>query len=507
MTINSAFDKGGLFLNIKNAKKQIEATIKAYLAKDSEGRYLIPSNKQRPIFLVGAPGIGKTEIMAQIASEMGIGLISYSMTHHTRQSAVGLPMIRHRQYGSEEFDITEYTMSEIISSVYELMERSGVKSGILFLDEINCISETLIPIMLGFLQYKVFGGHKLPEGWVVVTAGNPPEYNSSVREFDIVTYDRLKLIEVTPDLDAWKEYAYSAGVHNAVISYLEIKPQNFYKIESSSGVRKFVTARGWDDLGRALGAYEKLGIPADKELIGQYIRITQIADDFAMYYELYNKYKSDYKVTDLLAGRADDEIKERAEKASFDERYSLLGLMLEALREHTASVLEQEELTEEFKATLTKIKKHHHSGDLTALLHEEQRACTDERERLKASGGLSDYKDRLLTRKAEALSKLALTAGGGFDAAAAAYSERVEDFKAQVSGAKNEHTNMFAFCKEVFGEGQEMLILVTELAASPVNARFIAHYGCDEYYEYDKKLMFSERRQSIVGEIDALTSG
>ena len=105
-------------MNIKNAKKQIASTVRAYLAKDSEGRYLIPPHKQRPVFLVGAPGIGKTEIMSQIASEMGIGLISYSMTHHTRQSAIGLPIIKHRQYGDEEFDITEYTMSEIISSVY-----------------------------------------------------------------------------------------------------------------------------------------------------------------------------------------------------------------------------------------------------------------------------------------------------------------------------------------------------------------------------------------------------
>ena len=78
-------------------------------------------------------------------------------------------------------------MSEIISSVYELMENTGIQNGILFLDEINCVSETLTPIMLQFLQYKVFGRHEVPAGWIVVTAGNPPEYNRSVREFDIAT--------------------------------------------------------------------------------------------------------------------------------------------------------------------------------------------------------------------------------------------------------------------------------------------------------------------------------
>ena len=58
--------------------------------------------------------------------------------------------------------------------------------------------------MLQFLQYKVFGKHKVPEGWVIVTAGNPPEYNKSVREFDVVTMDRMKLVEVEADYATWK---------------------------------------------------------------------------------------------------------------------------------------------------------------------------------------------------------------------------------------------------------------------------------------------------------------
>ena len=53
--------------------------------------------------------------------------------------------------------------------------------------------------MLQFLQYKTFGSHKVPDGWIIVAAGNPPEYNKSVREFDIVTLDRVKKIEVEED--------------------------------------------------------------------------------------------------------------------------------------------------------------------------------------------------------------------------------------------------------------------------------------------------------------------
>ena len=150
--------------------------------------------------------------MAQIAQELGCGLVSYSMTHHTRQSALGLPFIVHRAYGGEEFDVSEYTMSEIVSAVYDYQEEHDVRTGILFLDEINCVSETLYPSMLQFLQFKTFGRHRVPADWVIVCAGNPPEYNKSVHEFDIVTLDRLRKIEVEPDYAAWKAYASNAGV-------------------------------------------------------------------------------------------------------------------------------------------------------------------------------------------------------------------------------------------------------------------------------------------------------
>ena len=194
-------------MNIKQAKQQIRNTLRAYLERDELGRYRIPPLRQRPVLLMGPPGIGKTQIMEQIAAEENVGLVAYTITHHTRQSAMGLPFIEKRVYGGEEFSVTAYTMSEIIGAVYELTERTGITEGILFLDEINCVSETLAPMMLQFLQCKTFGNQRLPEGWLIVAAGNPPEYNRSVRDFDVVTLDRVKRIEVREDFAVWKEYA------------------------------------------------------------------------------------------------------------------------------------------------------------------------------------------------------------------------------------------------------------------------------------------------------------
>ena len=180
-------------MNIQEAKEEIKRTLKAYLFLPPDSPYRIPSNRQRPILLMGPPGIGKTAIMEQIAEECHIGLVSYTMTHHTRQSAIGLPFIREETFHGENFSATEYTMSEILASIYRYMNQTGKEQGILFIDEINCVSETLVPVMLQFLQEKMFGSHKVPDGWIIAAAGNPPEYNRSVRSFDTVTLDQCQI--------------------------------------------------------------------------------------------------------------------------------------------------------------------------------------------------------------------------------------------------------------------------------------------------------------------------
>ena len=83
-------------MNIKRAKQEIKNSIEAYLAKDEFGEYKIPAVRQRPVLLMGPPGAGKTQIMEQIARECKIGLVAYTITHHTRQRAVGLPFIKEK---------------------------------------------------------------------------------------------------------------------------------------------------------------------------------------------------------------------------------------------------------------------------------------------------------------------------------------------------------------------------------------------------------------------------
>ena len=501
-------------MNILEAKNQIKDTVEAYLSKDAQsGLPIIDQAKQRPVFLIGAPGIGKTAIMIQIAHELGIGLVSYSMTHHTRQSALGLPFIVHKKFKDEEFDVSEYTMSEIVASIYDYMEESGLDSGILFLDEINCVSETLYPSLLQFLQFKTFGRHKVPENWIIVCAGNPPEYNKSVHEFDIVTMDRLRIMDIDPDYAAWRKYALDKGVHPAITSFLEIKPENFYSVESTPSSKRFVTARGWDDLSEMILLYEQTGKQINKSLIEQFVRDPQIAERFALYYELFNKYRSDYQVDQILAGVADDDIFARAQAAEFDERLALLDLILDALSKSSRNAFEYESIMVGVRDILRELKPNLEAGETLAEtlgatiikkeaeLNKAMKLNTTKHDKLRID---SQILKNLKTLKREAQLAGKLEGKQAFDAIHFAYRDMVKDVDININHADTEINNAFDFVIEAFGKDRELLVLLTEMSARGALSTFISHYGNKKYYENNKELMVDTHRKDLLRKIDSL---
>lgn len=499
-------------MNMKQAKECIKDTVRLYLKKDEFGDYRIPIVRQRPVFLIGAPGIGKTAIMEQIASELSIALVSYSMTHHTRQSALGLPFIDHREFEGERYDVSEYTMSEIIASIYEVMEASGLKEGILFLDEINCVSETLSPSMLQFLQYKVFGRHRVPEGWVIVTAGNPPEYNKSVREFDVVTMDRLKIMEVEADYVTWKAYASEKGLHNAIISYLDLKKDDFYHVETTVKGKSYITARGWEDLSQILQLYEEEGLPVEETLVGQYLRNDRIVKEFTAYYDLYNKYKNDYKIEEILSGELSERAVEKARAAAFDERLSLLGMLLDKVQGEMREIMRFADCLRELRTPFKALAGCTETDKLTGMLQMQEKGREKLFRSMQAAGAMSDadaYKNKFMIRFFAEAQKAVRTSG--VQSGTEAYGLIKEKFgreaaslKEQTERTKKRLHALFVFAERAFAEGNEMLVLVTELTVHDDSARFIASFGCPDYQRHNEELMLSERQNRFMEEIEEL---
>lgn len=501
-------------MNIKEAKDEIKNTMKSYFLKDTYGDYRIPIHKQRPVFMIGPPGIGKTAIMEQVAQEMGVGLVAYSMTHHTRQSALGLPYISKKNYGGKEYEVTEFTMSEIIASIYNMIEDNGVKEGILFLDEINCVSETLSPIMLQFLQYKIFGMHTVPEGWIVVTAGNPPEYNKSVREYDVVTWDRLKRIDVEPNYQVWREYAYNNAIHGSIMSYLETKKESFYIVESTINGKHFATPRGWEDLSHMIKLYEEQDISVTQKLIQQYLQHLKIAKEFAVYYDLYNKYKSDYQVENILNGTVSAKIKKRATAAKFDERLSLLGLLIDVISKDMRNIFEIEATVFSIAKILNIIRFGSISGDKSVLEFLEESILNQKLvlETGKISGALSIEDKHVIQRTLQELTLYneilikneEQVATEDFALIKKEFDHLIKAFNKDSELTSERLTHLFDFIDEAFGEGQEALILVTELTMNRHCVNFISKYGNKAYFNHNKELLFYERQKEIIAEMGNL---
>lgn len=521
-------------MNIKRAKEEIKNTIEAYLMKNEYGAYEIPPIRQRPVLLMGPPGIGKTQIMEQISQECRIGLVAYTITHHTRQSAIGLPFIQDKIYDSRRCSVTEYTMSEIVAAIYDKIEDTGMQEGILFIDEINCVSETLAPTMLQFLQCKTFGNHRIPQGWIIVAAGNPPEYNKSVREFDIVTLDRIKMIPVEADFGVWKEYGEKVNIHPAILSYLDVKQQNFCRIETTVDGKLFATPRGWEDLSRLIEVYEKLGKTVDREVVFQYIQHPAAAKDFANYLELYYKYRQDYQVDEILAGNVRAGVYGRLEKAPFDERLSVMSLILARLNGGFRQVTEKEERLERLQRIFRRLKPKSQEPEGDGRAAADSRQTSGEGGSFPA-GSLSEYDSPAqylagLTAGMQAERKYKLESGllsrredylyqdvlgilertlKAVKAEHRGTEEEVWEKVSQIFRGENEsYEELFDRCAEglehafdfmegAFGTGQEMVVFVTGLNTGFYSVHFLQEYKCNRYYEYNKMLLFEDEEKEL----------
>lgn len=499
--------------NIAQAKEEIIHTVQAYTAKDEKGNYKIPLVCQRPMLLMGPPGIGKTAIMKQIAREEKIGLVEYTLTHHTRQSAVGLPILKKKNFGGKEYTVTEYTMSEIIASVYQCMEQQQVSEGILFLDEINCVSETLAPTMLQFLQNKTFGTHRLPPGWVIVAAGNPERYNKSVREFDMVTLDRVRSMEIEADYKVWRAYAQKRQIHTAVLAYLDLKQENFYQIREKQEGSCFVTARGWEDLSRILQVYEELEIPVTKELAEEYIRDGEIAADFAGFYQLCRKYEKEWEPDRLFSLENRENPTEKAkllEGAGLDEKLLLMNGLEQGLTERVKTCLLEKSYMNGIYEELARIKKEAAGGRAFDEILESCICGKKERDAILKDQGLLSGEEweirqrvtRWLQEKRQERKLLeGQTEAPGFPWLKETFYRETLKLKRAEEEVKDALEYSITFMKEVCAKGQELALFLTHLSGNEEIMAFIRQHGCETYLKEGEILLASEAEEALKKEI------
>ena len=261
-----------------------------------------------------------------------------------------------------------------------------------------------------------------------------------------------------------------------------------------------------------IALYEQHSLTIDEDLVGQYLQDQKIAKQFAVYYDLFNKYRSDYQVDEILAGNASEDILERAMKAGFDERLSLIGLLLDAVTEEIKIVIngkkELEYLMQILKQFRVQIAKSSQSPvDILYALRTEELKKLDSG---KKAGSLSHDKEQQMLCVLDMLDVYQDMIANEPDGMQA-FAVLKTDFDYRVAQMKQSGKekgvlldNVFTFCETVFVDGHELLILVTELTTNPYTAKYISEYGCEKYFAHNQELLFYERQKKLMKELNVL---
>lgn len=155
---------------------------------------------------------------------------------------------------------------------------------------------------------------------------------------------------------------------------------------------------------------------------------------------------------------------------------------------------------------ISAVKKKDPKGEMDKVV-----ICEEKSLEAAGNSGALSQSDKILRQKTILfLRELSMKISGEEDAESAfkivkkEYNAKVKALSKSADVVKKKLSNMFLFSEEVFGEGQELLIMVTELTSNYSSARFISEFSCDEYFRHNKELLFYERQREIITKIENL---
>ncbi|MBO4992585.1 MAG: ATPase, partial [Firmicutes bacterium] len=262
----------------------------------------------------------------------------------------------------------------------------------------------------------------------------------------------------------------------------------------------------WEDLSELLIAYEKLGLKADREVVGQYIQLPRIAKDFANYLELYYKYRRTYHVEDILLGQYQQITVSELRAAPFDEALSVIGLLLSRLSEASRNVRMEDALTTGLHVALKSFKRAVTEEDsapgqaLDRLIEGRQSALKTAKDAgqldketrdltLQEIAALQSYRSRLVDED--------IADEEAFSTVKGWFGDQVETRRQAAEQCSAMFDHAFAFLEETFDQSQELVMLVTEITAGYDTSWFVENFGCDAYFRHNRDLLFDETQSRI----------
>lgn len=215
------------------------ATVSEHRTVTSEtGRRAIMKcfNKQRPVFLWGPPGIGKSEVVANIAEELGGVMIDLRLAQMEPTDLRGIPYFN-KDIGKMDWAAPIDLPDDEFAAQHKMV--------VLFLDEMNSAAPSIQAAAYQLILNRRIGKYELPKNVVVIAAGNRESDKGVTYRMPAPLANRFVHLEMRCDHAAWEQWAIKHTIHKDVIGYVGFAKQDLYDFDPRSSSRSFATPRSW----------------------------------------------------------------------------------------------------------------------------------------------------------------------------------------------------------------------------------------------------------------------
>lgn len=190
-----------------------------------------------PTFLWGAPGIGKSSIVKQIADERKIGFIDLRLALMDPTDLKGIPF----------YDKESHTALWAPPAFLP-----GTGEGILFLDELNSAAPSVQASAYQLILDRKVGEYELPDGWAIVAAGNREGDRGVTYRMPSPLANRFVHFEMDVHVDDWRLWAYKKALDERIISYISYRSEHLFTFDAKSDTKSFATPRSWEYVDKIL---------------------------------------------------------------------------------------------------------------------------------------------------------------------------------------------------------------------------------------------------------------
>jgi len=196
-----------------------------------------------PVMLWGPPGVGKSQMVAQVAQKHNVPVIDIRLSQMEPSDLRGIP-----------FRVDE-RVEWAVPSMLPDAKRHG-KQGFLFLDEITSAAPTVSAAAYQLILDRRLGNYRVPAGWVIIAAGNRQGDSGVTYAMPSPLANRFSHYTVDTHLDDWATWAYANGIDDRVIAFVRFRPELLFDFDPAQNPVAFPSPRSWEYAHRAVQKFE-----------------------------------------------------------------------------------------------------------------------------------------------------------------------------------------------------------------------------------------------------------